>query len=136
MTDLHSRLADDILALINAKPQSPTKDEVVALLQSYLFVDGQGTALYKLPDEHCMLPEAPGRLVPETDDYSELMKAYNIANSSMLLAWAEAWERNRAAREEQSKQLAQLIGHATEHINAGDAVVVDPNGWLKRWVSS
>ena len=33
MTDLTSKLADDILALINAKPRSPTKEEVEQVLR-------------------------------------------------------------------------------------------------------
>ena len=33
MTDLISRLADDILALINAQPRSPTKEELEGVLQ-------------------------------------------------------------------------------------------------------
>ena len=32
MTDLISRLADDILALINAQPRSPTKEEILEVL--------------------------------------------------------------------------------------------------------
>lgn len=33
MTDL-SKLADDLIALINSKPRSPTRDEIVAVLSS------------------------------------------------------------------------------------------------------
>lgn len=36
MTDLISSLADSIVALINSKPQSPTKDEVESLLRGKL----------------------------------------------------------------------------------------------------
>lgn len=32
MSDIVGTLADQIMALINAKPQSPTRDEIVALL--------------------------------------------------------------------------------------------------------
>lgn len=35
MTDLVSSLADSILALINAKPRSPTKDEIVEVLSQH-----------------------------------------------------------------------------------------------------
>ena len=36
MTDLISRLADDILALINAQPRSPTKEELEGVLRQNL----------------------------------------------------------------------------------------------------
>lgn len=36
MTDLISKLADDLLALINAKPRSPTKEEIEGVLRQTL----------------------------------------------------------------------------------------------------
>lgn len=36
MSDLISKLADDIIALINAKPRSPTRDEIVEVLTPIL----------------------------------------------------------------------------------------------------
>src|ERR1700680_2946434 len=49
MTDLISQLADAIIALINAKPQSPTNEEVAKLLCGYLLVEGGNICRYKFP---------------------------------------------------------------------------------------
>lgn len=51
MTDLISSLADSIVALINSKPQSPTKAEVEELLAHWLLAIDHETARYKFPGE-------------------------------------------------------------------------------------
>lgn len=130
MSDLISSLADSILALINAKPQSPTKDEVARLLQSYLFVEDEGRALYKLPGQTCKAP-------PE--DESECLLWPDRMEAGLLKALEESADdirKSRAYFEEQRERGRRLMGLPPETeqppLSTAHQTIFDNRTWQVR----
>lgn len=99
MTDLINSLADSIIALINANPRSPTKEEIATLLGEHLFVQDSGTALYKLPGKHCELP--PPCALPSTelmeimDKIAADVRAATAIDGDILQQWEDEQNRTR-----------------------------------------
>lgn len=60
MTDIASDLADQIMALINSKPRSPTKDELVAVIAEPI---GSLEALVRLSNDAALSSSFPAFLV-------------------------------------------------------------------------
>ena len=78
MTDLISKLADDILAMINAQPRSPTKEEIVGVLAPL-----RATATMLLDAD--LLGSYPG-FIPVKKDAPPPKTVWDFAKNPVLLS--------------------------------------------------
>lgn len=103
MTDLISSLAESIVALINAKPQSPTKDEVEKELRRWVR-DG------KLSDPYAYTP-------PPRD--MSLHEAVNSPDPYAVFKWYDAQPKTRVMplpHKDPSPELMQLLDGARDDL--------------------
>lgn len=127
MTDLISSLADSIIALINAKPQSPAKAEVDEVLRKPLTMAMDALHLASYPVLGPRKAIAAEEIKAGTS-IKQLMDAHLAKHNARLQKLEDDHYRM-----EGEKAKRELLAAAREEIKAGDPVVLNADGSVSHW---